>query len=170
MVSLSSIRDEVDALECAALFREYAEWSAGRLVSDYGMKLSDADLETVHEAFRAEWPKLFGPRGRLYLATVEGDPAGVGALKPITAKLGEVKRMFVRPPYRQNGVGRRILEQLIEDAREMHYDAIRLETMSYMTEAQSLYRSLGFEGVEPFEAEGAKMGLDKCELFMLLVL
>ena len=52
----------------------------------------------------------------------------------------------------------------------MQYDAIRLETMSYMTEAQKLYRLLGFDYVEPFESEGATMGLDKCELFMLLEL
>ena len=169
-LSLESIRDEESASECALMFREYGEWSSGRLVSDCDIELSEADLESVHETFRAEWPKLFEPRGRLYLATLDGNPAGVGALKPINEQLGEVKRMYVRPAYRQTGIGRRLLEQLVDDARKMDYVAIRLETMSYMTEAQSLYRSLGFTYVEPFEAEGAKMGLDKCELFMLLEL
>lgn len=166
--SLASIRDEDGASECVKLFREYGEWSSGRVVTDCGIELSQADLDSVHASFQAEWPKLFGSRGRLYLASVDGNSAGVGALKPVTEQLGEVKRMYVRPAFRGTGIGRRILEQLIDDAREMRYDAIRLETMSYMTEAQSLYRSLGFAYIDPFESEGATIGLDKCELFMLL--
>jgi ribosomal protein S18 acetylase RimI-like enzyme len=169
-LSFESIRDADSAAQCAPLFREYAEWSSGRLATEYGIELSRVDLELPHAWFEEEWPKLFGPRGRFYLANVDGVAAGVGALMPVSEDLGEVKRMYVRPAYRGAGIGRRILEQLLDDAREMQYRAVRLETMSYMTEAQRLYRSLGFVSIEPFAAEGAVMGLDKCELFMLLEL
>ena len=112
---------------------------------------------------------IFKPNIRFFVARLDGAAVGCGGVA-LFADFAEVKRMYVRPAYRQTGIGRRLLEQLVDDARKMDYVAIRLETMSYMTEAQNLYRSLGFTYVEPFEAEGAKMGLDNCELFMLLEL
>jgi ribosomal protein S18 acetylase RimI-like enzyme len=159
-----------ETADCDLLFREYVAWSAGRITADGIADLSSSNLESVHAAFRAEWPKLFGPRGRLYLAKVDGQPAGVGALKPITGDTAEVKRMFVRSACRAMGLGRRIMQQLVDDARELGYRSLRLETMPFMTEAQSLYRSMGFEEVEQFSSEGEENGLAQCELFMMLEL
>src|SRR5262245_58726288 len=65
------------------LFREYGEWVAGRLARDAGITFTDADLARHHDAFRAELPRLLGPRGRLVVAELDDTPVGVGALKPI---------------------------------------------------------------------------------------
>ena len=167
---LVSVRDEAGIGPCDELFREYGEWSTQRLSHEHGIFMSADDLESAHALFRAEWPNLFGPRGRLYLATVGGEPAGVGALKPVSAETGELKRMFVRPRYRRTGIGRRILERLVDDARELGYRELRLETMTYMQEAHELYRSMGFVEMDSFDAEGATFGLAICELFMVLSL
>lgn len=169
-VSLVRILEGDDTANCELLFREYVEWSSGRVAADGIAQLSPSDLESVHATFRAEWPKLFGPRGRLYLAMMGGDPVAVGALKPVTSDLGEVKRMFVRSACRGTGLGRQMLTRLVDDARELGYRSVRLETMPFMTEAQSLYRSMGFEYVEPFASEGEEFGLARCELFMTLTL
>jgi GNAT superfamily N-acetyltransferase len=159
-----------DAATCEVLFREYGQWSADLLGRDYGIAFGDDELDRAHAEFRNEWPALLSSRGRLYLATVEGEAAGVGALKPMTQETAELKRVYTRPAYRGGGVGRRLVSQLLDDARELAYDAVRLETMTYMTEAHALYRSLGFVDIEGFPAEGARFGLDACELFMELEL
>jgi len=169
-VALSRISDTEGAVACDSLFREYGELSTERLARDCGVEFGESELQAVHEAFRQEWPKLFSPRGRLYLASVDGEPAGVGALKPVTAETGELKRMFVRSAYRSAGVGRRILEQLVQDGRDLGYKTLRLETLTYMTAAHVLYRSMGFVDAESFEAEGADNDLARFELFMELSL
>jgi GNAT superfamily N-acetyltransferase len=169
-IVLSYVSDEADLNVCDELLREYGSWSSERLASNCGIDLTDDQLESAHAMFRAEFPKLRGPKGRLCLAMVNGNAAGVGALKPVSSDICELKRMFVRPGYRRNGIGRLILERLIDDARQIGFRQMRLETMTYMPEAHSLYRAKGFAETEPFEAEGAGFGLVACELFMVLSL
>lgn len=84
------------------------------------------------------------PRGRLYLALVDGVPAGCVALHELDAVTGEVKRMFVHPSARRQGVARALMERLLDDARALGYHRLRLGTLDEMTAAQALYRSLGF--------------------------
>jgi len=132
------VTDDEGAATCESLFREYGEWSARYLANDYGIVLSEDELEEVHATFRLEQPALFGPRGRLYLVEVDSTPTRVGALKPIGPYVCEIKRMFVRPACRRMGVARTILERLLTDARELGYRTARLETMTYMREAHEL--------------------------------
>ena len=84
------------------------------------------------------------PRGRLYLATLKGAPAGCVALHPLDLTTGEVKRMFVLPAARRRGVARALMVRLLDDARRLGYLRLRLGTLDEMTAAQQLYRSLGF--------------------------
>jgi GNAT superfamily N-acetyltransferase len=78
------------------------------------------------------------------VAEVEGQPVGVGGLKLLSDIDGEVKRMFVRPAARGLGVGRAIVQRLIDDARGLGCETIYLESASFMHGAHSLYRSVGF--------------------------
>ncbi|HWC67243.1 MAG TPA: GNAT family N-acetyltransferase, partial [Acidimicrobiales bacterium] len=87
------------------LFREYGEWVAARLSEDAGITFTDADLARHHDTFRDELPRLLGPRGRLLVARLDGDPVGVGALKPVDDTTADVKRMYVRPAAQGLGVG-----------------------------------------------------------------
>jgi GNAT superfamily N-acetyltransferase len=169
-VRIVRVTGDARATVCESLFREYGEWSAGHLERDYGIVFDQHEMETVHEKFRLEQPALLGAGGRLYLAEVDGDPSGVGALKPIGPGVCEIKRMFVRPTYRRLGIARMILERLLSDATDIGYRTARLETMTYMHEAHELYRSIGFVDSEPFLAEGSTFGVDQCELFMALEL
>ena len=93
------------------------------------------------------------PRGRLYLARLDGMPAGCVALRPIEGAVGEVKRMFVLITARRHGVARALMVQLISDARRMGYVTLRLGTLSEMTAAQSLYRELGFTQIARYRAD-----------------
>jgi ribosomal protein S18 acetylase RimI-like enzyme len=64
----------------------------------------------------------------------------------------EVKRLYVRPQARGQGVGRALMQALVGEAAKAGYGVIRLETLETMSRAQTLYRSLGFEHIAPYHA------------------
>jgi GNAT superfamily N-acetyltransferase len=154
-VAAADVRAVVDPL-----FREYGEWVAGHLADDVGITLTEADLARHHDAFRREIPRLLGPRGRLLVARLGDEPVGVGVLKPIDDATAEVKRMFVRPRGRGRGIGRALLERLVDGARREGYATVRLETLRFMSAALAMYRTFGFVEVPGFhgsETEGTPL-------------
>ena len=95
------------------------------------------------DAMRLPGPYV-APRGAIWLAQSGEEAVGCVALRPLPGSVGEVKRMFVARAWRGRGVGRALLEALIERARTLDYERLRLGTLADMTQAQALYRSLGF--------------------------
>jgi DNA-binding MarR family transcriptional regulator/GNAT superfamily N-acetyltransferase len=96
--------------------------------------------------------ELVPPHGYFVLATLNGEPAGCGALK-CHADYGEIKRMWVAPSARGFGIGTRILHRLEDLAREQGIPLLRLETNKALTEAQSLYQKSGYSEAQPFNDE-----------------
>jgi GNAT superfamily N-acetyltransferase len=64
--------------------------------------------------------------------------------------IAEIKRMYVRPQFRGRGIGRALLQRLLVEAKEIGYPAVRLDSARFMQEAHALYRSSGFDEVEPY--------------------
>jgi ribosomal protein S18 acetylase RimI-like enzyme len=79
-------------------------------------------------------------------------PAGCGGVKLFGTDYGEVKRMYVRPQFRAQGLGRLLVEHLAGYSREHGVSLLRLETGIYQTEAIALYERLGFTRIAPFGA------------------
>jgi putative acetyltransferase len=128
---------DMDAVR--GLFREY-ERSIG-----VSLCFQDFDAEV------AGLPgKYAAPRGRLLIARAGTAAAGCIALRPIDETTCEMKRLFVRPDYRATGLGRRLAERVIAEARSIGYTSMRLDTMPSMQSAQRLYESLGFTDGEPY--------------------
>lgn len=155
------------------ILREYLTWCVERLTAGCGVVFDDpaAVVQAHHEDFCHELPHLLGRRGRLLIACLDGQIIGTGALKPVDALTGEIKRMYVRPHARGHGAGRATLRQLLADARDIGYQNIRLETATFMTDAHALYRSLGFTNISAFDgAEASLSGLERHMLFMQLEL
>jgi putative acetyltransferase len=95
------------------------------------------------------------PTGRLALIRVKnesgwGDPAGCVALRRVDDRRAEPKRLYVRPAYRGLGLGRALLEWVMNEARAAGYSELAGDTMPQMNQALALYRQMGFEcGSDP---------------------
>ena len=91
------------------------------------------------------------PRGRLLLAREFDQLMGCVALRPAGPTTCEMKRLFVRPEYRDRGLGRVLVEAVIEEARKIGYTNLRLDTIAdRMDRAVALYKSIGFVEIPPY--------------------
>jgi GNAT superfamily N-acetyltransferase len=140
-VRLRIIEAADDLSPAILLATEFSDWARGRSEADYGIKLEEFERES---RLLSDLEGLRLPPARLYLAEINDEPVGIGALRPLSADEAEIKRMYVRPSFRGLGVGRAILQQLIDDARTLGFKTVRLESAAFMHEAHALYRSFGF--------------------------
>lgn len=98
----------------------------------------------------AEDRDLVPPRGAFLIASVDGESIACGVVKVIGPRVGSLKRMWVADSARGLGIGRRMLQALEVQARELGLTTLRLETNKTLVEAIALYRSAGFRDVAPF--------------------
>lgn len=115
------------------------------LFAEYASSLGiDLEYQNFGDEFASLPGKYARPSGRLYLALVDGSPAGCIAMRKIDAECAEMKRLYVRPGFRGAKLGLALVERVIAAAREIGCRALVLDTLSTMRRAQELYRGLGF--------------------------
>jgi ribosomal protein S18 acetylase RimI-like enzyme len=127
-------------------------WEAARsLVEAYAATLN---LDLSFQDFDAEinsLPVIYGPpRGCFLLAQDQEKYIGCVALRALAGGIGEMKRLYVRPEQRSNSTGRALAQAIIEEARKLGYQRLRLDTLPDMHAARALYQSLGFQPVAPY--------------------
>src|ERR1022692_3330836 len=101
----------------------------------------------------ADDEELSPPAGLLLLATLHGEPVGIGALKFHDDGPPDIKRMWVAAAARGLGLGRRLLADLEARAAQHGAHVVRLETNQALVEAIALYRSAGYREVPAFNDE-----------------
>ena len=133
-----------------------AQINATRLIfSEYAKQLS---VDLCFQNFDAELADLPGeytnPQGALLLALIDGEVAGCCALRPLTSvdypNAAEMKRLYVRRPYRGLGLGRQLAEATLDAARVAGYHSVLLDTLDDMESARALYVDLGFTSIPPY--------------------
>ncbi|MEO8031967.1 MAG: GNAT family N-acetyltransferase [Gemmatimonadota bacterium] len=115
---------------------------------------AERNLDLSFQGFQAELDTLPGayapPEGALFLARLDGAPAGSVAVRRSGAGIAELKRLYLQSTARGAGVGRRLAVTAIEWAAASGYRTMRLDTVPGMEVAQALYRSLGFVEIEAY--------------------
>ena len=146
-LSLRRLSSIDDLAGVASLMTGYVDEIRRNLRDRHGVAL---DAATPDADLLVEIAGLLEPPQCLYLAEVDGQPAGTGGLKQIGPEVAEIKRMYVDPSFRSAGVARAVLRRLIDDGRAAGYRVLQLETGVWMVEAHALYRSCGFVDSSPF--------------------
>jgi GNAT superfamily N-acetyltransferase len=127
-----------------------------RLDSEVGGALVDALLDDLRARYEAEDPdrpdpsELTPPRGVFLVAWFDDAPVGCGGVRAHAGDVGELKRMYVKPPNRRAGIARAVLAELEARARGLGYTRLRLETGVRQPEAIGLYRAAGYEPIAPY--------------------
>jgi GNAT superfamily N-acetyltransferase len=128
-----------------------AQWCLARYYAEIDERFEGGfDLS---RAISTEPDELKLPAGLIVVAWLRGDPVGCGVLKLHGRGPAELKRMWVSPDVRGVGLGRRLLRELEDLAREHGATAAHLETNRALTEAIALYRASGYGEVEAFNDE-----------------
>ncbi len=141
MLPILPARTAEDIGEVRALFREYAQGVAAPCC--FG------DFERELASLPGEYAP---PTGALLVARDASGAAGCVALRQLDARSGEMKRLYVRAPWRGTGLGRALAVATIAAARQAGYVRLLLDTLPKMTEAIALYGTLGFRATSPYSA------------------
>lgn len=149
------------------LFWEYLQWANARINEEFNVSF---DIAALVEEDMHGLDKFMPPDGCLLLGYIEEDLAGIACLKSLTSSIGEVKRMYVRPSHRKAGLGRALINRLLQEAQHSGYQLVRLDSARFMKEAHQLYRSIGFKEIEAYQGSEIPKEFQEHWIFMEMAL
>jgi putative acetyltransferase len=135
MITISAITTEGAQLQTIrALFREYET----ELNEDLCFQSFEAELKDPLSKYGT-------PHGALFIAYYNNEAAGCIAMAPLAvAGTCEMKRLYVRPSYRKYGIGRQLVNVLLNEAKQKGYRTMKLDTLHRLQPAILLYEQYGF--------------------------
>ena len=101
------------------------------------------------------------PHGCFYVAWSDDLPVGCVSLRPLNAETAEVKRLWVHDLARGQGLARRLMARIEDEARKLGHGALKLDTNSALTEAVALYRATGWTDIAPYTSPPADIWVGK---------
>lgn len=139
-MQLHYVKHSIDELEqVREIFIEYADF----LQVDLCFQDFEKELQTLHKVYCP-------PFGCIILAKEDNQVMGCIALKPIAEGVCEMKRLYVKPAARGNGLGQQLVDELISFAKNAGYKTMKLDTITSLKEAIKLYRIKGFVETEAY--------------------
>ncbi len=88
------------------------------------------------------------PYGRLYVAYCEDEIAGCIALRKLSNTQCEMKRLYVKPEFRNKGIAKILVAKVISDAKEIGYNSMLLDTLPFLQTAIEMYKKIGFYEID----------------------
>lgn len=144
-IKLNFVETLPDPAAFETLMREYYQIMVDKVVNVGGPTYSAVDLAADTMAHLDD---LSPPEGRILLATRDdGTLMGCGVIRKIRPNAAELKRMYVRPEAQGIGLGRRLFEMRIAEARQMGCRALYADTVKGNTAVLSMYEEFGFSYV-----------------------
>jgi ribosomal protein S18 acetylase RimI-like enzyme len=155
-LSVVQVETAHDYSQARKLLRAYA----GGMDVDLEVDGFSAELQSLSTIYRL-------PQGAFLVAKKGKDYVGCVGWRHYEPGIAEVKRMFVLPQYAGRGIGRVLIEQLIESVRSHNVTRLRLEVLTSSLSAIALYRNIGFKDIEHYRLslsglEYLSMQLDIC--------
>ena len=135
-----------DTRNILALFSEYIDMLLG-LEPDFQCYLEIQDYDSEIEDLTQKYGL---PSGRLYIAYYEGNVAGCIALRQMNDEECEMKRLYVKPQFRGNGIAKELVRLIVNDAKEIGYKSMLLDTWPSLNAAIKLYEGFGFYRIPPY--------------------
>jgi putative acetyltransferase len=130
-----------------------------------GTAYADPILDTLYEVYQA-------PRSVFYVVELEGKVVGGCGVAPLemlnpvqqdNTNVCELQKMYFAPEIRGTGYAEKIINQCLEFASQQGFEICYLETLSFMTIAQKLYKRMGFEHID---GPMGNTGHNSCEVWM----
>ena len=135
--------------ETAELFTEYTNM----LVENDANFAEYLKIQNYDDELKDLRVKYGMPQGRLYIAFADSSDskaAGCIGLKRIDDSACEMKRLYVRPEFRGKDIGRVLVQKIINDAKEIGYSYMLLDTLPFLKSALRIYREFGFYEIESY--------------------
>jgi len=152
------------------LSQEYLTWMIAEIQQHYpALDINEFTSEHDYDDVRKKFPgEHVPPDGCLLIALSKDKVCGCVALGRLTKNIGEMRTLYVRPAFHGKGVGKKLVEASINEARKLEYSYVRLDTLAFMNSALNLYRSLGFYDIEPYRDMSASLKRYVCFLELKL--
>ena len=141
MLDIQKVTTEGPALESIkTLFKAYLL----ELNEDLCFQSFDSEIDNPLYKYSA-------PTGALFIALYNATPVGCIALQPLPeAGTCEIERLYVDPEYRKSGIGDALVKALLQEAKELDYTLMKLDTLERLQAAIKLYQKFGFETVNAY--------------------
>lgn len=135
-----------------ALAQEYVTWMTAEIRHHYPeLDVTEFTSEHAYDDMRKKFPgEHTPPDGCLLVAYSHNTPCGCIALGRLTSTISEMRTLYVKPDFRGLGIGKQLAQASINEARKLGCTHMRLDTLKFMTNAQTLYRALGFYDIPPY--------------------
>lgn len=121
------------------MLREYLDW--------IGLDLAFQDVDDELAGLPGDNAP---PRGALFVVDGANGLVAMIGLRWFDDEVSEMKRLYVRPVARGQGLAKQLIARVLDAARRLQYHEIRLDTLPMMADAQSLYVSIGFLDIAPY--------------------
>ena len=133
------LETDEEILAAKNLIIQYVQW----LDQDLCFQNIDDELNNFPEKYKE-------PEGAFIIAKDNNSVVGCVGIRKIEDKTCEMKRLFVNENYKGKGIGKKLVELIIEEAKKKNYEKIRLDTLSIMESALKIYYKNGFNKIEPY--------------------